>query len=357
MVRVLLLRAEPSDDQSRRLSALLAIHASHAAVIELRTIGRGGTYRSVLDAMLRLRGKLARFDVVHVWDQDSFTVAQWAGAPAVLGSLVAGVAMPVIGPALLRGRRGDLAHWACSTPWQLASTAARFGSDTFELVEPGVEFLAATKTREAIRSALGLTADDHVFLAPGESTREAGHETAVWVMSMLHIIDPRYKLLIAGTGPYARAARRMAAALNWPESLRVAADAGIEGSIMPAADAVLFTPTGESPVLPVAECMAAGLPVVTTDHPAFRGFFAEGHGVLLAEWKKPPSVGRRALELFEQPGLLQVLAERARDEALKRFSVPNFVQRYMRMYQEMAGRTRRGVSHDGARRNTTAAFA
>src|SRR4051794_400418 len=183
MVRFLHLRAEPADEQSRRLSELLAGGAAPAGASEIRTIGRGGTYRSLLDATLRLRHELRRFDVLHVWDSTTLSVASWLRAPRVVASLSAGLPQhrPKPGPGAI--------HWVCSTPHQLKLARARFGGqDRCSLIDPCVPVLQGTRQSGTSRSPVGLTEDDRVLLVPGESTRAAGHETAVWVTSMLHII-------------------------------------------------------------------------------------------------------------------------------------------------------------------------
>jgi glycosyltransferase involved in cell wall biosynthesis len=332
MIRVLHLSAQPPDEQSLRLSELLTASAAPSAVVEGRRIGRGGTYRSIPEAVLRLRRDMRRFDLVHVWDATSLSAAGLLRARNVVASLSGKL------PRLGRWETARSAHWVCSTPYQQKLAREQLGrSDRCSVIEPSV--LATGRNalpREALRAKLGIAEEDRVLLAPGESTRQAGHATAVWITSMLHIIDGRYKLLIAGNGPYTVAARKRAAALNRPELLVVAADAGVSGPLTEAADVVLFSPTGESPVLPVVECMAAGLPVIATDHPTLRGFLIEGRGVLLADWKKPPAVARRVLELFERPGLLAETSAKACREAAARFSATLFIERYLGIYREAA---------------------
>src|SRR5688572_18570106 len=86
MLRVLHLLAYPSDDQARRLSALLARSAASRVVIETWTIGRGGDWRSPVAAAFGLRRDLWSFDVVHVWDEASLLAASLAGAAKVVVS-------------------------------------------------------------------------------------------------------------------------------------------------------------------------------------------------------------------------------------------------------------------------------
>jgi glycosyltransferase involved in cell wall biosynthesis len=333
MLRVLHLSAEPADEQSRRLSELLTSRAAPAAVIERHTIGRGGTYRSVVEAVLRLRRDLSRFDLLHAWDAASLSTAGWMGASNVLASFSGTL------PRLRPWEMPNSIRWVSSTAYQQALVRSRLGTrDRCSLIEPGMAAIGHNPlSRDVLRARLGLGQDDRVLLAPGQSTSESGHQVAVWVTSMLHIIDGRYKLLIAGKGPYAIAAKKRAAALNRRGLLVVATDAGLDGPLHEAADAVLLTPTGPSPVLPVAESMAAGLPVVATDHPALCGFVVEGRGALLADWKKPPAVARRVLELFERPELLAEVSGQARREAAVRFSPTTFVERYLAVYRETAG--------------------
>src|SRR4051794_16556747 len=131
MRRVLHLMAQPGDEQSRRLSELLATAAAPAVVFERRTIGRAGTYRSIFDAVLRLPRDLGRFDVVHAWDAVSLSTVGWLGVPNVIASPFG---KP---PRLGAWERPSSVHWVCSTPYQHAVTGERLGMrDQCSLVEP-----------------------------------------------------------------------------------------------------------------------------------------------------------------------------------------------------------------------------
>src|SRR5205814_1635523 len=79
------------------------------------------------------------------------------------------------------------------------------------LIRPGVDFAKVKRRRDdALRSALGFSPDDYVILAAGESDRAAAHHLAAWSVSILNVLDLRYKLLLWGRGPLADRAMRFA---------------------------------------------------------------------------------------------------------------------------------------------------
>jgi glycosyltransferase involved in cell wall biosynthesis len=227
-------------------------------------------------------------------------------------------------------------EFVCSTPAQLAAATSRLPENRCHLIEPGAAS-ADTSRRDELRSRLGFRSDDRILLAPGASTRAAGHGTAVWVTSMLHIIDPRYKLLIPGVGPRVHDARLRAEALKRSELLRVASDTP---NVCPAdativADAALFVPEGPVVPQPLVDCLAAGLPVVAPRLPALRDVLTD-RSTAFSETPAPPAVARRVLELIERPGLREQLAAGARAEAAERFGVAGFVSAYVDLYRQLA---------------------
>jgi hypothetical protein len=340
MARVLHLLAEGSDDQARRLSALVARRSVHD--VETRTIGRGGTFRSPLQAMLSLRDDLWSFDLLHAWDAKGLAAASIFGGVPVLASLSTETALPT--PAWRSAFPRRVMRYTevvCSTASQRAGVSRQIGSERAHLIEPAVEMdRAVTGRRAAVRARLGLHADHRVILAPGESTRAARHEVAAWMMSILHIIDPRFRLLIAGTGPRVEQARRMAASLRRPEMLCVAADAVVRpDEVLEASDAAVLTATGPVPSLSLAECMAAGLPIVAARGPAVTDLLVDGQtAILTAEAAAPPVIARAILDLLEDAAKCDRLAAAARAEAARRFAPGRLLAAYDVLYERMADR-------------------
>src|SRR5437764_784176 len=79
------------------------------------------------------------------------------------------------------------------------------------LIRPGVEFGRVKGRRnDILRASFGFSRSDHVMLAAGESTRAANHRLAVWSGSILHVLDPKHRLLLWGNGPTSESVIRFA---------------------------------------------------------------------------------------------------------------------------------------------------
>src|SRR5204863_4599377 len=120
------------------------------------------------------------------------------------------------------------------------------------------------RRNDILRAQLGFSPSDHVMLAAGESTRAANHRLASWAASILHVLDPRHRFLLWGKGPMSDSVIRFTHRLRRPNFLSVATerlgpDVTFE-ELLPAADTALMTADAPAATLPIAICMAAGLP-------------------------------------------------------------------------------------------------
>src|SRR5436189_224261 len=82
-----------------------------------------------------------------------------------------------------------------------------------------------SKTRgrrnDILRAQLGFSPSDHVMLAAGESTRASNHRLAAWAGSILHVLNPRHRLLLWGKGPMCESVIRFTNRLRRPNFLSV----------------------------------------------------------------------------------------------------------------------------------------
>src|SRR5687767_6498869 len=261
MVRVLHLYDEPADFQTRR--GIEALTRSIGPGFEASaSVARGPL------AVLRQRDSHGRTaDVTHAWGGRALAAAVVRGRGGIVFSPVR---FPT--PRTARWIRAAMGyrdvHVVCSTATQRRALVERgVPLDRCHLIRPGVDFSKVRRRRDpALRRRLGFHDADCVLLAPGESTRAAAHEDAAWAGAIAHYLDPRYKLLLWGRGERAGAVSRRADAVA--ADLLSAAEPVLRESVefeslLPAADAVLITARGPVPTLPIAVCMAAGLPIVS----------------------------------------------------------------------------------------------
>jgi len=267
MIRVLHVLSADAEFQARRTHEYLCRNLGPDSTSDTRTLGVGRDLRHLPAAVLQLRKQSA--DVVHAWGVRALTAAALAGAPRILFSPTR-----FAGPRAVRWVASVMGyrnvHMLCASATQQRVAVERgVPFARTHVIRPGVEFARIRRRRDdVLRASLGFTTDDYVLLAPGESTRAAAHEEAVWACGILNVLDPRYKLLLWGRGERARTASLRAERLHQSDMTRLAearlCRALEPEELLPAADACMITATGPVTTLPIAICMAAGLPIIST---------------------------------------------------------------------------------------------
>ena len=336
MIRVLHLTDPQPDYQTTRSVEALTRPAGPAFESAWRPV------RGLLAEMRSRRGvRESPPDVVHAWGGRAVAAAVLAGPRRVVFSPTR---FPT--PRLVRWLRSAMSHRdvqvVCSTATQrrrLVETGVPL--ERCHLVRPGVDFAQVRRRRDPdLRRRLGLTDDDHVVLAPGESTRAAAHENSVWAAAIAHFLDPRIKLLTWGRGDRAGAAARRAAAIAGPGMFRSAVDrlgaSTTFESLLPAADSVLVTARGPVATLPIAVCMAAGLPIVSTVTYTVAELLEDRHTALMVPRHQSRLLARRLLELRDDPQTQWSIADVARTEAYEYFSLTRFLDQFRGVYKQVA---------------------
>lgn len=340
MIRVLHLRSQYADFQTEQTAALLQDAIAQGLSIQTRRIGNGADYRHAISAGCALRRE--RFDVLHAWDAAALTGAAIAGNAPILYS-------PSEFPTpramrLLRAIRRYRDVWVISSSaaQQRAFAGTGIPSKRCVLIRPGVEGTTPpVDRRQPLRAALGFHDSDHVVLCPGESTRAANHELATWVVAILHVHDPRHKILLWGRGPQAKKAARLSLRLHQPDMCRLAENelgqAVDFSELTAAADTVLHTATAQTTTLPLAVCMAARLPIVSLATSAVSDILEDQRNAIVLRSTAARTVAQRILELRADTGLVPSIAAQAEVDAKAIFSPIRCRGQYRALYFQLAG--------------------
>lgn len=339
MVRVLQMIPRCPDSASAHQIELLSSGMSPDIQVCHWPMDRAGRYQLLRNRFAIRNGASP---VIHAWDWSGLMLAWASTRGRILYSLQSLQTVAQI-RALRRlsglTRRID---FACSTFIQkqlLERTGIAPGR--CHLIEPGVERIAASPGKRAqLRKRLGLGERDVVALAPGDSTRTARHRLSLWAISILHVYDRRYRLLISGAGPQAPFLNQLARNLKQPAVLVSAAGclgrAVEQSELLAAADVALITDSLPGSPLPMAMCMAAGPPLIG-DANGLAGHYA-GHDprALLIQPSSPKLMARHILELFP---VGSPCPDRCGDEhgrAVERFNPDRFRQRIGNLYRSCA---------------------
>jgi glycosyltransferase involved in cell wall biosynthesis len=339
MISVLHLLGTAADFQTRRTHESLRKDLGTGFSIETRTIGTGGDYRNVALAVRHLRK--SKNHIIHAWGLNALVAAVMTGKRNILFS-----PETFAGPKTISWVRSIMSYlnveMICATATQQRLAVERgISFARCHVIRPGVEFGRIRRRRDdALRTSLGLKQDDFVLLAPGESTRPAAHEEAVWACGILNVLDRRYKLLLLGKGPRARAASDLSNKLHQSDMVKLAEPLlgrSVEfEELLPAIDACLITAKGPVATLPIAMCMAAALPIVSTVTYIVAELLEDRHTALMVPQSSPRMLAQRVLDLRADPSLQWSISDMARTEAYEYFSLTRMLNQYRSIYEQFA---------------------
>jgi glycosyltransferase involved in cell wall biosynthesis len=342
MLGVLHLHPPQCDFQTQRCLEILFKNVGSDPAMMSFSIGPGGNYHNLPEAVFRLR--CARYDQTHV--------AHAWGPAELLAAAAAGFSNLVFSPQtrlhpdwwkwielVLRNRQVEI---ICPTHFVRKEFITHGANpDRCQVIYPAVDADRLNGADPETRQRLGLAKTDLVLLAAGESFRDAFHASALWAAAILNFLNPRYRLLIWGRGPMVESMKRFAR-LTASDSLLITAEAAIGSEIdfeqiVPVADIVLFCARAPSPILPLGVCLSAGLPVVASESAETREFITDDVNALVEPSVNPKRVAQRVRELQDDPSLRQRVAQAARSSGEAAFSIARFAEEWRSVYSRMNG--------------------
>lgn len=336
MASVLHLSEHDCDYQTRTAIAQLT---SRDPSQQHLTIGRGGDFSNPFMGLLNLRRQAVDYSVVHAWGEESLMVA----------AINSGIHRIVYSPTRFPNHRD---HRLIRAVMSVRNVNVICATDTMRrafvehgtpierchLVRPGVDFARAQrKGRDELRAKFGFAKEDFVLLAVGESRHGANHHMTILGATVLAVLEKKYKLLLWGRGPKADTERRFCTLMLNLKHTVMATDAmgrDVEfEQLLPAADAALVTADRPIPTLPIAVCMAGGLPIITTVSTTVAELLEDRHNCLIAKKSTGRWIARRVLDLVEDPKLRWTISDNARTEAFEFFSMTRFIEQMKTVYE------------------------
>ncbi|HZL36451.1 MAG TPA: glycosyltransferase [Tepidisphaeraceae bacterium] len=340
MMRILHLLGHAPDFQTQRGVLLLSGGAGDEFSFTQRTIGHDGTYRNTLAAVIGLGMRPEAFDLIHAWDDRALQATMLAFGQGVVFSPIQRPSPTSLAWLRLAITQRELRVVCATAAQQRGLETVGIRNEYLSLIRPGIDPGHARIRRDrSLRRALGFADDDYVLLPAGESTRAAGHRDAVWAASILHVLDPRYRVLLWGQGDQTPRLERLAEKLRQP-GLLVNAQRALGRRVefeelLGAADVALHTPSAIGPELPIATAIAAGLPTVLWGSGALAECLGAAASIAIVS---PPSarlLAQRVLKIRENPELGRGIAHAAGVEVRKAYSSDRFVEQYGSLYRSM----------------------
>ncbi len=289
----------------------------------------------------RIMGRLMTPDVVHSWNWSGLRWALAATRCPILHSIKAIESRGQVRALKRLTSLTSRVSFVCSTPLQKhLLQRAGIPWHSCHVIDPGVETTSVSQDhRMRIRQSLGLDHEDVIAFAPGDSAPTSRHRLSLWALSILHVYDRRYRLLISGTGPQASSLHRLASKLKQP-ALLVSASRRLgrlvdQNELLAAADVALASDSLPGSPLPTAMCMTAGIPTIGDADGLAGQYASEEPSTLLIRPLRPKVVARQIFEWFP------IGAERAghwennRPGAAERFDPARFRRQISDLYRSV----------------------
>jgi len=289
----------------------------------------------------RIRGRLITPDVVHSWNWSGLSWALAATRCPILHSIKAIESRGQVRALKRLTSLTSRVSFVCSTPLQKhLLQRAGIAEHSCHVIEPGVETTSVSQDhRTCIRQSLGLDNEDVVALAPGDSTPTSRHRLSLWALSILHVYDRRYRLLISGTGPQASSLHRLARKLKQP-ALLVSASQQLghsvdQSELLAAADIGLVSDSLPASPLPTAMCMTAGMPMIGDGDGLAGQYATEESSTQLIRPFRPKLVARHIFEWLPVGAARAGHWENNRPGAAERFDPARFCRQISDLYRSV----------------------
>ena len=326
MKRIILLTENAPDLQTQRYTEQLRSGLAKQFEIVSQDIA-SASWTRLLGHYLSLRSLSRSAHLIHAWGYRALRLAAVAGECPILYTPLPDDPPKALVWARSAMSRRSLRVLSLSTGEDRFVITGGIPDSACTLTHPGIRTASLATRDKTLRSKLGLSDDQIVVLATGESLPHTDHFLALEAVTMLNHMDPHFAMMIWGRGSSLASIHRMARAVEARHLVDARAILGSKvsyESILPAADIALVTASGRLAITPILACMAAGLPIVAPATHAVSEILENQHTALLYGDIRPRYAAQRLLTLWEDPPLRRRLADQARAQAYEMFPISKF---------------------------------
>ena len=216
-------------------------------------------------------------------------------------------------------------------------------AERVEVVYNGVDLdqSASPHDRNAARAELGVAADEFLVLQVARLDPIKDHPTAIEATRIARAQEPRLRLMIVGEGSERGVIESLIRERGLHEVVELLGLRRDVPRLLSAADAFLLTSVSEGIPVTVIEAMGAGVPVVSTSVGGVTEVITDGETGLLAPAGDADKLAEALLRVQTTPELAANLAQRAREDAHRRFSEQQMLDCYANVYRDMLSGQRR----------------
>lgn len=252
--------------------------------------------------------------------------------------------------ALLGSRRvlEDASALICVGRDEYEAAKKQLPNQRVELLPNGVdsEFFAKGDAA-AFRAEYGIPADRNIVLCVSRIDYQKNQIGLVEAFPIVSARHPDVHLVLLGpvtVESYHRRLRAKVQELGLQQRVTMVPGLGSDDPLLKgafhAADVFCLPSLHEPFGIVILEAWAAGLPVVASRVGGIPSFTQDGEDVLHAEPGDADDLGRRLIEMLDQPELAARLAAEGREKARRNYDWTTISRRLLDLYEDVAGRSR-----------------
>ena len=193
------------------------------------------------------------------------------------------------------------------------------------------------ETRQAVRSALGLSASTGVVISIGRMTPQKGQGALLEAVRILLGRGIDVRVLLAGDGPSRSRYEALARELDLRDRAIFLGDWADIPALLGAADVLALPSLHEGFGLALVEALACGLPVVASRTGPIPELVRDGETGILVEPGNATELADSLATILLDDDRRRLMGALGREDAVARFSLPEMVRQLETVYERAAG--------------------
>ena len=212
--------------------------------------------------------------------------------------------------------------------------------DKIEIVKSGLDLdkFGKTETRNDIRDAIDVGAENHLVLYVGRLRRVKGVEYGIKAFAKAYEQRPRLRLALAGEGEQHDYLVDLTKDLGIDNQVTFFGVRNDLAELMSAADSVILPSLNEGFPRTAIEAMASGKPIVATKVGGTPEAILDEETGILVPSRDSDAMSKALVKLVDSPDMCNELGLGGRRRALENYSVNTYVERLDTIYQKYSSR-------------------
>jgi glycosyltransferase involved in cell wall biosynthesis len=202
-----------------------------------------------------------------------------------------------------------------------------------------IDHARARGAGDEIRAELGIASGAPVLVTVARMVDGKGHDDLVASFRTVAARHPDVVLVMVGDGPLRPRTEALVRAAALEDRVRVLGDRTDVPDVLAAADSFVFASRTEGFGLVVLEAMAAALPVVAYDLPAFSEFAVRDQTALLAPVGDTAALAEGMRQILDDPALARRWGQAGRDVVDRRFPSGSVAKVFEAVYDQLCERS------------------